>query len=55
MSLRPATLNACEEIDAALFSGDEFIESPAAVDQLLQYVARWTRELTKLQQEQDGV
>ncbi len=51
MSLRPATLNACEEIDAALFSGDEFIDSPEAIDALKQYVQRWTRELNKLEQE----
>lgn len=34
----------CESLDAAMFSGDAFIES-AALDVLQEYMARWWREI----------
>lgn len=36
--------NACEEIDAAMFSGDEFLDENSRKE-LREYMGRWTREL----------
>lgn len=52
MTLRRDTLRACEEIDAALFSGDEFIDDIAtgkeAARLLREYLFRWERQLCEL-------
>ena len=36
--------NACEEIDAAMFSGDAFIEKEER-DALSNYIGRWQRQM----------
>ena len=42
--MRDYTVNACEEIDASIFSGDEFIDAKARAE-LREYMARWERGL----------
>jgi hypothetical protein len=44
-NLRDSTYEACETIDAALFSGDEFIMSPEARESLRNYIERWNLKL----------
>ena len=39
--------DACEEIDAAIFSGDAFMDSDNRKE-LREYMARWERELKRL-------
>jgi len=36
--------NACEEIDAAMFSGDEFTDKENR-EKLREYIGRWEREM----------
>ena len=43
--MRDYIFQACEEIDAAVFSGDDFIGNPQAVNELSIYMARWRKEL----------
>lgn len=40
--------NACEEIDAAMFSGDAFEDAEERAA-LIQYMGRWQRQLTLLE------
>lgn len=47
MNLHPSIINAFEEIDAALFSGDSFY-SPENRKELERYILRWNRELKNL-------
>lgn len=42
--MRQNTRDACEEIDAGMFSGDEFYDQQSHA-QLQHYVDRWQREL----------
>lgn len=44
MNLHPNILNAFQEIDAALFSGDSFY-SPENKKELERYILRWNKEL----------
>ncbi len=46
--LRPSTFSAVDTIDAALFSGDEFVMAPAARVELRRYLERWHRQLSEL-------
>ena len=39
--------NACEEIDAAIFVGDAFLEEEHRKG-LIEYMERWTRELKRI-------
>lgn len=39
--------NACEEIDAAMFSGDSFLDEENRKG-LIEYMERWTRELKSI-------
>ena len=39
--------NACEEIDAAMFTGDTFHSEPA-LNELEFYVGRWRREMERI-------
>ena len=39
--------NACEEIDAAIFSGDAFFDEEHRKG-LIEYMERWTRELKRI-------
>lgn len=43
------TSKACEEIDAALFSGDEFF-NPECVKELELYLGRWQRKLVEFKE-----
>jgi len=42
--MRDYIRQACEEIDAAMFSGDAFIEKDER-DALINYIGRWQRQL----------
>jgi hypothetical protein len=42
--MHPKVAQAIQEIDAAVFNGDTF-EDPDDRAELLEYIARWTREL----------
>ena len=42
--MRDYIKNACEEIDAAMFSGDAFIEKEER-DALSNYIGRWQRQM----------
>jgi len=42
--MHPHVAHAIQEIDAALFNGDTF-DDPDMRDELLEYIARWTRQL----------
>jgi hypothetical protein len=46
-NLRPDTEEAAETIDAALFTGDEFLDGSAR-GKLREYHERWTRALDEL-------
>ena len=43
--MRHETENACDFIDSAIFSGDEFMDLKH-IEELEHYIARWQRELT---------
>lgn len=43
--------NACEEIDAAMFSGDDFLNEDNR-KALKEYIGRWSRELERLEKEE---
>jgi hypothetical protein len=45
-SMHPSVIQAIQEIDAAVFSGDTF-EDPEARAELQAYVERWTRYLAE--------
>lgn len=45
--MRDYNERACEELDAALFSGDDF-ENPESLKELEAYIARWQREISKI-------
>ena len=42
--------NACEEIDAAMFSGDEFDEKDER-EKLREYIGRWERRMKELEED----
>ncbi len=44
--------NACEQIDAAVFSGDSFARSRDARDELRSYMDRWSKELSTLDEDE---
>ncbi len=46
--LRPLTLEAVDVIDAALFTGDEFVMNPKRRVELRRYLERWHRQLSEL-------
>ena len=46
--MRDYVKNACEEIDAALFTGDSFFEKSAR-EELKAYILRWQRRLRELE------
>jgi len=46
--MRDSTDSACDEIDAAIFTGDEFHDATARKE-LRDYMARWERELKVLE------
>jgi hypothetical protein len=43
--LKDSTKEACEEIDAAVFTGDEFVLSASRRQALMLYILRWTKAL----------
>jgi hypothetical protein len=45
---------ACNEIDAAVFSGDEFFD-PEAADRLVWFMTRWVKGLKELREVQRKV
>lgn len=47
--MRDYIYNACEEIDASVFSGDAFYDKEHR-KQLREYMARWTRELMAIEE-----
>jgi hypothetical protein len=52
-NLRPDTEEAAETIDAALFTGDEFLDGTAR-GKLREYLERWTRALNELDASDEG-
>lgn len=44
MKLRPHIEKLCDNIDAAVFTGDQFMEAPARA-RLRFFMARWEKEL----------
>jgi len=48
MSLRYQTEQLCDALDAALFTGDEFIGNTEAREALRVWMRRWTRRLDAL-------
>ena len=46
MGMRNYTKTDCDNIDAALFSGDQFM-NPCAIKELEHFIARWQRELDR--------
>lgn len=52
MNLHPNILNAFQEIDAALFSGDSFY-SPENKKELERYILRWNQELKNLNEREN--
>ena len=48
--MHPRVAQAIQEIDAAVFGGDTF-EDPDDRAELLEYVARWTRELSAVHED----
>lgn len=44
-SLSTHTYNACDEIDAALFTGDEFVSNVDARNELRAFLTRWAKRL----------
>lgn len=49
MSLQPYTIEACESIDASVFSGDLLYDA-AAMDELEAYLGRWQRAIAEHRQ-----
>ncbi len=45
-NLSQSTYDACDTIDAAIFSGDEFLPKEAR-ESLREWMARWERELKR--------
>ncbi len=50
---RASTAIAVDNIDAALFTGDEFVSDPAARVNLRRYLVRWNRQLSELASEDE--
>jgi hypothetical protein len=46
--LRSDVYEACETIDAALFTGDSFEDNQKMQDELEEYLERWSRRLVEL-------
>jgi len=47
MSMHPKVADAFEQIDAAIFSGDEFFD-PINLNVLTDYIQRWQRQIPHL-------
>jgi len=47
--MTPEVERLCEELDAAIFSGDTFY-SQENIDALVNYMERWKRELKKFEE-----
>jgi hypothetical protein len=53
-NFRTHTSAAVDLIDAALFSGDEFVANPVARVDLRRYLDRWHRQLSELALDDDA-
>lgn len=51
MALRSYLDEACDQIDAAIFSGD-VLHVPAERAELKEYLQRWVRELTRVENQE---
>lgn len=46
--------DAVNEIDATLFSSDTFFNQPKMCDEMIEFLDRWKRRLTKIKEEYNG-